>query len=120
MLSGPLKLLFLVLLGFGLMLGLISRKKVGKIIGRMLFFPILILFAYGLLKNMLKQLPPNEQFFYILIFIFILLLIIIMTTQFGREVLASFIGSLLHDIFKWIFNLTGGFFSRILRFIRRR
>ena len=51
---GPLKLLYMVLLGFGIMLGICSKKKIGKVIAGLIITPVLISIVLGIIKSVIK------------------------------------------------------------------
>ncbi len=120
MLPFEFKALYIIIIAFALMLGLISKKKVGKIIAGMIFFPILIIFLWNMIQPVLMQFPPTERILILSVGFFILLFVLMMGTTFGREIIASFLGGLLLEIFKGIAKLFGGLSSILFRIFRRK
>ena len=107
MIPAEFKILYLAIIAIALMLGLISKKKVGKIIAGMVFFPIVILFLWTMIQSALMQFQPQEQVLILFFGFFILLFFVLLGTSFGREVIASFLGGLLLEIFKTTIRFFG-------------
>ena len=113
------KLLYIVILALALTLGLISKKKVGKIIAGMIFFPVVLLVAWNMIQAILMQFPPIERILIIIGGVSIFIIILLVGTRFGREVLASFLADMLYDMFKGFWRMLSGIVIGMLRLFRR-
>ena len=99
-----LKALILILLAFGVMLGIVSRRKVAKIIGGMIFMPVLLMLAWGVVVDLWAYLSVLEKLGVVAGAMVLLLSWIVFFTAFGREVLASIVGDFLYDKLKSLFG----------------
>lgn len=109
----------LILVGYGVMLGLISRKKLKSILLRLILGPIVMLILWGMAASIWNQLSLFEQVAAVGIIFFALALYVFVGTRFGREVLAAFCGHLLHDFFAGLYSLIRGIFVLIARLVRK-
>lgn len=95
-----LKQLFLILLGIGVMVGLVSRKKALRIMLRMLLMPFVLLIGWYFLLPVWQQLTPLQCFIAILIAVPATAWYLLVHTAFGREVLASILGNFFYDVMR--------------------
>lgn len=99
-----LRALILILLAFGVILGLVSKRKVAKIIGGMIFIPMLLMLAWGLVVDLWAHLSVLEKLGVVAGAMVLLLSWIVFFTAFGREVLASIVGDFIYDKLKSLFG----------------
>lgn len=99
-----LKPLFLVLMAFGLMLGLLSRKKVFKAIGRMIFLPMLFWVLFNYINRFYNNLNTFPQVLFLVVFS-ILILVAILRLTLGKTVFTDVLGNFIYDLLKAFFLL---------------
>lgn len=99
-----LKLLVILGLALGLIVGLISKQRVAKTIGLMVVFSILMPFGWSLLNSLWDSLSSIERLLAVLGGSFLVLIVLLTTTTFGREVLASMLGDFFYDGLKRLFR----------------
>ena len=114
-----LKILYLYLIDLGVTFGLVKKGKVFKILIGMIFIPVILAILWNSLKSIFMQFGPYEQFMAIIGGIIFILMIILVGTRFGKEVLASMLGDLLYDLFKFIVRLSLAIGKGIMRIFQR-
>lgn len=112
------RLLILIGLALGLMIGLVSKAKAGRMIMSMIFFPIIMLIAWSVVTEIWQNLNLLEKIVGVVVGGFLLLALVFTRTSFGREVFGSFLGDVVHDIFLGSIKLVKNFLRLI--FMRRR
>ena len=111
-LTGPLKLLILVMLAMGLMVGLVSKKRIARYIAGIIFLPVLLYSVFSFFKGVLHNMGQVQS---ILLALAILLIgaLVVMRLVLGHEIWSTVVGNFIYDVFKWIITLP----FRILRAI---
>ncbi len=120
------RLLYLILIGFAIMLGFLSPKKLPRILARMIIVPLVLLLLWSYLQATLAQLTTTQITLLVIALLILALLYTLLATEFGRNVLASFLGTLLFEIGRGFFRLVRGLCYALaagvaiaLRYVRR-
>ncbi|MBW2135840.1 MAG: hypothetical protein JRG72_11560 [Deltaproteobacteria bacterium] len=115
------KQLLIMLVGFGVILGLIRVSRLPKILARILILPIILGMLYAAGHQWWVQLPAVQQQLVLIVLLpvaLVILLRLVLGAELFREVLGNFIYDLLKNGFILLFNLTVGLFSLPIRLIR--
>lgn len=107
------KLLIILGLSFGIMVGLISPRKAGKTIARMLIAPAVLMIAWSIFSETWQQSSLLEQVVIGIAGSVLLLAVVLGGTRFGREVLTSVTADFLYDVLKSMVR----FPMRLFRFL---
>jgi len=120
-LANSIKLLMLMLVSFGVMLGFIRLARLPQILVRILIIPMVlgILFAMG--RQGWGELPPVQQAMALLV-VLPIGLIILLRIALGKEIFKHVIGNLVYDLLKngffFFFRLIGAVFAMPVWFFR--
>ena len=93
----PFKQLFLILLGLGVVIGLVSPGNAVRKTLRVLFMPVVLFLCWYAVLHVGRQLTPLQTYLTILITASTTVWYLFLHTAFGREVLASILGSFFYD-----------------------
>lgn len=93
----PFKQLFLILLGMGVIIGLVSPKTALRKTLRIFLMPFVLLIGWYCLVQVWHQLTPLQCFLAIVIAVPATAWYFLVHTAFGREVLASILGNFFYD-----------------------
>ena len=91
------KQLYLVLLGLGLMLGLVTRRQVFRRIAMLIVTPVVVVVGWQSLQAVWQSTPFEARLLLLGIGLPLSLLVLLVGTSFGREVFASILGNAAYD-----------------------
>ena len=104
-LSQLLKLLFIMLTGFGVMLGIVRIARVPLILARLFIFPVLLVILWNAGRQWWTMLPLGQR---ALVFLVLLPvgMMVIMRLVLGKELFNHILGNFLYDVLKWILGIS--------------
>jgi len=94
------KQLYIVLLGVGLIVGIVSRKKLILTVVGLLFGPMLLSIGWSIASSYLAPLSLEQQVETVLSVAAALLMFFLFGTKFGREVRTTFLATMMYDLCK--------------------
>jgi hypothetical protein len=96
-LMNAIRTLAIIVIGFAVMLQLITPGDAFKRIARMLVIPFIVLFAWTFVVQVWNALSPVARIAVIGVGVPLSGAVLLVSTRFGREVLASVLGNWLYD-----------------------
>jgi hypothetical protein len=111
-------LLMLILLSFGLMLGVVKPKRIGTFLLWLIFGPVLIGFAVNMGKQLFWNLSPLGQ---VLSIILAALVAMVLLLRFAlpKGISEALIAAFIHDLLKWMVMLPLNVLGSMVRLITR-
>jgi len=120
-LYNSIKLLMLMLVSFGVILGFIRLARLPQILVRILIIPVVLGIIFAMGRQGWGQLPPLQQAMALLV-VLPIGLIILLRMVLGKEIFKHVIGNLVYDLLKngffFFFRFIGAMFAMPVRFFR--
>jgi hypothetical protein len=121
-LSQSVKVLLIMLTGFGVMLGLVRLASVPRMLARLLILPLFLGILWNAGRQWWRLSPPGERGL-ICLALFPVGLIVLMRLILGKDLFMQILGHFIYDALKWSFfqfwRIVGGVFYFPVWLIRR-
>ncbi len=95
------RVLVLLLLTFGLTIGIVSGKRVGKFIAGMIFMPLLLMVAFTYIQKVRVTLDPAMSLLFTIAILFAVL-IIVLRLLLGKQIWHGVVADFVYDLLKWL------------------
>jgi hypothetical protein len=101
-LSQSIKVLLIMLTGFGVMLGIVRVASVPLILARILILPLFLGILWNVGRQWWNLLPPGERALVFLV-LFPVGMIALMRLILGKDLFRHVLGNFIYDVLKWSF-----------------